>query len=61
MIVQTLRLLRRVQAGLKSADASVQDAAESCLSFTVRHLRDDSLKLPAELVPLYERLPDPAA
>lgn len=59
MIVHTIRMLRRIQAGLKSSDPEVQSAAESCLSCLVRHLRDEFFSLPKALEPLYTSLPDP--
>lgn len=58
MIVNTVRLLRRIQAGYRTTDVAVHAAADSCLSYLILHLKVDTLSLPHELVALYERLPE---
>lgn len=59
MIVNTLRLLARIQAGYRTKDPETLICAESCLSFLVLHLKMDTLVLPQALYPHYEKLPDP--
>ncbi len=58
MVVNTPRLLRRIHLGLVSQDQQVRDAAESCLSYLIHKIREDSIVLPAPLRTLYQRLPD---
>ena len=58
MIVNTLRLMARIQAGFRTGDEDIEACAESCMSFLALHLRDDTVSLPTVLVPIYERLPE---
>lgn len=59
MLISTLRLYERCLLGFESEDERVQQAAQSCLSFLVVHLRRREIVLPPELEPLAKRLPDP--
>lgn len=58
MIVNTIRLLSRIQAGYRSRDPEVMLCADSCLSFLVLHLKFDTLVLPTVLYSAYEALPE---
>lgn len=58
MLVNTVRLLKRVQAAYRTQDQSLHDAADSCLSYLILHLRTDTIRLPKILVPLYTKLPE---
>lgn len=58
MLISTLRLYERCLLGFESDDVHVLDAAQSCLSFLVIHLRRREVVLPPELVPLLKRLPE---
>lgn len=58
MLVNTIRLLKRIQAGYRTQDPAIHAAADSCMSYLVLHLRVDTVKLPSVLVPLYEKLPE---
>lgn len=59
MIVNTLRLLGRIQAAYRTDDPEVHLCAESCLSYLIMYLKVDTLVLPALLYPHYEKLPQP--
>jgi hypothetical protein len=59
MLISTLRLYERCLLGIESEDERVRNAAQSCLSFLVIHLKRTHVALPPELVPMTKRLPKP--
>lgn len=58
MLIQSTRLYERILLGLESEDTTTRNAAESCLSYFVLHMRNRLVVLPPELVEKLDLLPE---
>lgn len=58
MLISTARLLDKCHSGLRSDDEAVSNAAESCLSYLIYHMKESVIVLPEHIAARYVKLPE---